>query len=549
MNTAGIREDIDRIFFPYMAVNSETNTEGEKEAEAFLMRTIRSFIYFRQNRENCGAFPIPGDPQERSVCWGLVKGKGEKTVILMHHYDVAGIEDFRAFKDFAFDPEALKGMLSQNTEELTDEAAADLASGEYLFGRGTADMKAGGAIQLALLDRYSKEEDLNGNILLIAVPDEENLSSGMRGAIILLAELKKKFGLDYAYLFNSEPHQRKSPSRGLFSEGSVGKILAFVFVQGFLAHAGKVFEGLNALGLLSEIVARTEASVRLSDTSNDEASPAPTWLYMRDRKKHYDVSMPLFASGCLSILTLTSTPDDILKKLAEISEEAFQAVIERINENYKAYCRDCGREYAELPWKADVVRFGDLFDKVKKNRSYAFLSQYDKKLRSTSEKTLNGKLTLIEASLLLTEFLCDNAEDLSPKVVIGLVPPYYPSASNAKLADKNSYPELAAVLSEYTMEKYGQEYDREFHFTGISDCSYCSLQGGAKIEEALHHSMPLYGKAYSIPVAEIEELSMPCMNIGPWGKDFHKLTERVYIPDVYERTPAILAKAIDTVLE
>ena len=37
---------------------------------------------------------------------------------------------------------------------------------------------------------------------------------------------------------------------------------------------------------------------------------------------------------------------------------------------------------------------------------------------------------------------------------------------------------------------------------------------------------------------------MACVNIGPWGKDFHKLTERVYKEDLYERTPEILDFAV-----
>ena len=41
---------------------------------------------------------------------------------------------------------------------------------------------------------------------------------------------------------------------------------------------------------------------------------------------------------------------------------------------------------------------------------------------------------------------------------------------------------------------------------------------------------------------------MPCINIGPWGKDFHKLTERVLKQDLYERTPAIIQHAIGLVL-
>lgn len=61
--------------------------------------------------------------------------------------------------------------------------------------------------------------------------------------------------------------------------------------------------------------------------------------------------------------------------------------------------------------------------------------------------------------------------------------------------------------------------------------------------------MPLLGKCYDIPVEEIQKISMPCINIGPWGKDLHKLTERVNKEDLYWRTPRILNQAISIVLD
>ena len=65
-----------------------------------------------------------------------------------------------------------------------------------------------------------------------------------------------------------------------------------------------------------------------------------------------------------------------------------------------------------------------------------------------------------------------------------------------------------------------------------------------KIEESLKNNMPFFGEIYSLPLAEMQNISMPCVNIGPWGKDFHKLTERVYKEDLYERTPEILDFAV-----
>ncbi|MGE9875191.1 hypothetical protein ACQQ9V_04615 [Hornefia butyriciproducens] len=38
------------------------------------------------------------------------------------------------------------------------------------------------------------------------------------------------------------------------------------------------------------------------------------------------------------------------------------------------------------------------------------------------------------------------------------------------------------------------------------------------------------------------------MNIDPWGKDFHKMTERVYKEDLYERTPMLLNRAVELIL-
>ena len=55
-----------------------------------------------------------------------------------------------------------------------------------------------------------------------------------------------------------------------------------------------------------------------------------------------------------------------------------------------------------------------------------------------------------------------------------------------------------------------------------------------KQRDSVAGSMPLFGEYYDIPFEAIKEISMAGINIGPWGKDFHKLTERVYKEDLYE---------------
>lgn len=549
ISLTGIDKDIESILLPFMAVNSETATAGEKQCEEFLLQLLGNIPYFQKNTGHFGAFPIKDDELGRAVTWALVKGKGPDTVILLHHNDVVGVEDFKILKHAAFSPALLAQELVKIADGLQAEAKADLLSGEYLFGRGCCDMKGGGAIQFALLKRYAQLSDFRGNLIVLSLPDEENLSAGMRAAITLLTELKEKFALTYVYAINSEPHQRKDPATGLFSEGSVGKMLAFVYVRGVLAHVGKIFEGLNPLAVLTEIAGELELSPLFSDNVGGESAPPPTWLYLRDRKLSYDVSIPLGAGGCVSIITLDSAPPKILSQLQDVSHKAFATVITRMNERYAVFCNNTNRELKPLPWKPAVTSFASLVKEALEAHGDIFLDAYELKLKETCKAINTGELTMVESGFVLTEFVYDYINDLSPRVVIGFIPPYYPNVSNL-LLDARSEEErtMAETLSDYTMQKYGQKYEREYYYTGISDLSYFSLKNSARIKEVLANDMPLFGKCYSIPLEQIESLSMPCINIGPWGKDFHKLTERVYKPDLFERTPDILNRAIQIML-
>ena len=101
-----------------------------------------------------------------------------------------------------------------------------------------------------------------------------------------------------------------------------------------------IFEGFNPVMLMSEIVRETELNMDFSDSVGDECAPPPTWLYLKDSKEHYDVSVPLSMYGCLSVLTLTQTPEEILKRLCEICEKAFDTVINNTTQIGRASCRE-----------------------------------------------------------------------------------------------------------------------------------------------------------------------------------------------------------------
>ena len=135
-------------------------------------------------------------------------------------------------------------------------------------------------------------------------------------------------------------------------------------------------------------------------------------------------------------------------------------------------------------------------------------------------------------------------------VVIALCPPYYPPIHND---DFQSLPasvrNLTAHLIRFAEDRWQEEYKITNYMKGITDLSYAALQNGENIVPYIGPNMPLWQKTYDIPFAEMQALSLPVINIGPWGKDHHKFTERVYKPDLYERTPALVECAIDYLLE
>jgi len=547
------QEAILNIFFPYVAINSESGTSAENAASAFVHRHFKDNPYFRINSDHFGLHRIKNDPFDRQVAWALVKGRGRKTAVFIHHFDVVEIEDFKRHKAYAFHPETLEKSLLEDPDALSREAYEDLKSGQWIFGRGTADMKGGGSVQMAIMDAYAKLDAFEGNLLLLAVSDEENLSAGMRAAAPLLQRLRLEHDLKYVLMINSEPHQRKYPERGMLSGGSIGKILPFVYARGILAHAGKSAEGFNPVHLLSEIVRRTEMNPELGDYRPEagEMSPPPTWLMARDSKLTYDVSMPLTAFGCLSVQPLTNTPDRISGYLLNTAKEAAEEVAERVNRASDLFCQQTHRPRREVKWQPVVLSFSELVAESTRRYGEGFTAYYKAALKKANEKLTAGEANNATATWSLLDAIFEYIGCEQPTVVIGVVPPYYPSVSHLDRPEYQRFiEEITIELNKLTAVNYDQHYDLEAFFTGISDLSYAALKSDeiTALEEAVADQMPLYGDFYSIPFTEIARNAMPCLNIGPWGKDFHKISERVLKADLLERTPAMILKALELAL-
>jgi arginine utilization protein RocB len=537
---------IEPLFLRLIASRSDTNTPYEGFIEEIILNWLKSRPYFQNNPEYVGTRMLEDDPHRREIVWALIKGKSKKTIVLMNHHDAVGIEDYGKLINLAYRPDALAEALKER--KLVGNVRMDLESGEWLFARGAADMKSGAAIQMALIDKFSQDESFQDNLLLISLPDEENLSKGMLAATELMSDLSETFAIDYKLIINSEPYFNQSKKKAIIYEGSVGKIMPIIYVRGVRSHIGDPFNGLNPSLILAKIQALSELNIDLCDQFENDATPPPIWVNLKDRKKTYDASIPEAATGYFNWLTFTKTPVDIMEQMFSLSEKALKETIDLFNKAYVRFSKLNHDEPDERTFEGRVLDFSALYKEALLNGGKDFIKKLTAKKKKIREKLLANKITLPDAAIQILEFTADEADLEGPAVVVGLSGPYYPHITNSMIPGGENF-QLGERVDRISQELYKVEYQTNAYFMGICDLSYAGWIGDDEDIESINKNSPGWDTIYKIPFGAMKKIHASLLNLGPWGKDLHKPTERVYIKDVYERIPEIMNRLILEVFE
>lgn len=582
--------------------------------------------------EVIGLDPLPHDaPHHRANAYALLRGRSAKTVVLLGHIDVVGVDDYQELAPLAFHPDELTRRFA-DLRRMDDALQAEFPDGpgDWLFGRGVADMKGGVAANIAVMRRLAAQQragELPLSVLVVATPDEENESAGVLAATDLLLRLRAEHGLEYLGVLNTDYTTWRypgDPARYAYT-GTIGKLLPSFLVMGRESHVGLPFDGLDANLLAAELIRDLSMNPDLCDlvpgangAETLQSAPPPVTLHATDLKTEYNVQLPFAAHFYLNLLTLTTTPAELLERLCAIAEDAVTRVLARVEEQQRRwlarmrapeqappyaiphgqlvytyadlYALAVARHGAEVmaaevatlsaPPTADVAPGASTVDPALAEQARAFARRVhgttddeahtaqlaDELLAWAAKQRTHAQPRAAESprdsrarSLAVVRRLWTLSGATAPAVVIYYSPPYYPHVAGPQAGESPLHTALGAAAAAYNRDHADHPLVVDEFYPYISDMSYLRLDLTDPDRElaALKANMPLWRDPpvgdedadpagyYSLPLARIQALDLPLVNIGPYGRGVHQRGEATLAPYSFEDLPQLMWDTIE----
>ena len=530
-------------------IRSVVGTSGENDVAKKVYETLAELDYFRLHPDNLRLLPVREDELGRNGVFALIEGSrspSKKTLLCIGHIDTVGVADYGGLQPIATDPAALKEKLAAATK-FSEPALSELLSADWLLGRRILDMKTGVASLMVMVEHFSRcPEKLTGNLVFCAVPDEEGNSAGMLSAVQDLAQLQAERGWDFTAAIDTDFMTFRYPedeNRYVYV-GTTGKLLPCFFIYGEETHVGEPFNGLDANLLASEVMRRIDLATDLCDIADGEVALPPISLHQRDNKTEYSVQTANTVNLYFNWPTHSSEPAEVLAKCRVKAVEAFEAVIAHLNAEYENFCRMSHIPFRRLPWETNVLTYDELYRQVKEEMG----DEIDRILEGVIEKLRGRNADDREVSMAIVDEVHKHCSDKNSKIVVYFAPPYYPH-NFVRDGDARSDILLAAVGRAVAEARSVYDYPivtRRF-YPYISDLSYCGIAAAEHMGK-LTENMPAWQLTYHLPVQAIQAISMPVVNIGPYGKDAHKLSERVCVNYSFDAMPLILQRTMESLL-
>lgn len=526
-----------------VAIRSVSPGQGEIQAAQVVLDLLHAdeldTIYTAS-----GLDPLEGDLYQRQNAYAFLQGKQPVTLVLLGHIDTVDTADYGLLERWSLAPDELAKRADQL---LMPEQIASDDAGDWLFGRGAADMKSGVAVNIALMRQLAlqaRDEPLPFSVVMLATPDEENESAGVLQGVRFLLRLRERYELNYVGVINTDYATALYPGdpHHYIYAGTVGKLLPSFLCIGRESHVGTPFQGLDANLIAAELIRDLSMNDLLCDAAGGLVTAPPVTLHATDLKTHYDVQLPFMAYFYLNVLTLTTEPGELLEVLRQRCQTILGQMLQRIDATERRWQQASGQMVvAQEPRSISIITYAEIYtetlQKLGEERVQAALSDEWERWPGTLDKR--------ERSLHLVRRLWALSGRQGPAVVLYYAPPYYPhvAATPGLLQDA-----ITAVISTHPEQQLVQ---REY-FPLLSDMSYLQLAADADLT-ALTTNMPVWEDAaapsrpgsYSLPFDAMQQLGAPVFNWGVHGRGAHQRDESVQMSYSFEALPRLLYETIE----
>jgi arginine utilization protein RocB len=523
-------EALQELLCEVVSWRSMTLTDGEQAFPIKAQAKLQTLDYFQEYPGQLGLHEVD---LGRTFLTALYKHPGiADTIVLISHFDTVNTEEYGALQEYAYHPEELTKLFLDRLDELPEEARQDLLSGEYLFGRGTMDMKMGLVMHMGLLEKASVE-GWPINLLLLTVPDEEVNSAGMRAAVPKLLELKEKYGLNYKLFLNSEPVFSQEPGDEHYYvySGSIGKIMPSALFYGKETHVGEPLSGITAPYIASFLTQRMEWNQSMQETVLGEKTPLPVTLQQKDLRLEYSVQTPFRSAALYNVFLMKQTAEEVMNSFEKIAFAAASAC-------NQAYHEVCQAQHVEPIGEVRVIRYEELYKHAVKKLGQEFVD----KVKASAQDNINWDDR--EKSFRIADTLMIQCQELSPAIVLLFAPPYYPAVNST---GNNLVQRCVEFVKQKGAEQFGLPVKQVHYFNGISDLSYVNYQDSDEGWSIFKDNTPVWGTSYSIPFDAMLQLQAPVLNVGPFGRDAHKRTERLHKKSAFVEVPAFIEGLIKNI--
>jgi arginine utilization protein RocB len=514
------------------AIPSVTGSRDEADFSAKLVELLRGKPAFAA-RDAVWTLDVAGGRHRRQCVCGLARGSGRRTVVLTGHFDIVETDCYGNLQPLALLPDELGPALIRKIETeprdpRTAKALADLKSGAFLAGRGLLDMKGGLAAGLAVVEELAQGK-FEGNLLFIAVPDEEGNSAGARAMSQALAGMAAERDLDIAAVINLDATGDEGDGEigRVVMLGSVGKLLPSALVIGRPGHAADSFRGFGAAALAGALAAELEWSPDLTERTGDELGAGPTLLGMKDSKTAYDVTMPARVWMYWNVMTHRRSPHEVLAKIEVSARQSSRDLMAKL----AARADKSGADVAL--GDVVVIRHEDLMREVVAAKPAAAAL-----LQTLAAELSAGELSLPEQCRVLTEKLWELSGRPGPAIVLGFASiPYLPVELRGDPAARALHAAVETARAEIAA-RFQTTIGTIRYFPGISDVSFFGQADDTHVATIAANTPQWTGILAG--AERFGAAGLPSINAGPWGRDYHTRLERMHAGYAFGILPELL---------